>query len=87
MSSEKTFHRITLQYLIQNTLATFISLHFEMVQNINWRLIERITFLRKKTLYHQPKRPAAVETEHPKRVINATKFIKAPGFLELGLLV
>ena len=37
--------------------------------------------------YHQPKRPAAVDTEHPKSAIKANKFKINPGILDLGFPV
>ena len=37
--------------------------------------------------YHQPKRPAAVDTEHPKSAVKANKFKINPGILDLGFPV
>ena len=37
--------------------------------------------------YHQPKRPAALDTEHPKSAVRANKFKMNPGILDFGFPV
>ena len=46
-----------------------------------------INFYSESGNYHQPKRPAPVETEHPKSTVNANKFKMNPGILDFGFPV